>query len=225
MRSGLPHSADLELVERCLAGEEEAVSVLRADYAAYLEALLVGRGATPDEAEEIVADFWAGCFSGPPAGRPLLERYSGTHSLKSWFSSIVINRWISLRRKQDVRLRAAQAQARENSAPAGEMLADPNVSQILRRAIRDGLAECPVDDSVLLRLVHAHELTQREVARLFGWSESALSRRLAAAADRLAAGILRRVREEDRYLEVGWRDVLDLCEAAVILSDGADQSR
>jgi len=65
----------------------------------------------------------------------------------------------------------------------------------------------------MLRLVYLHDVTQREVGRMWGWHESKVSRCLAQAMAEIEARTQERIRETDPWMELTWEDFLDLCEA------------
>lgn len=216
------HLRELDLVERCLSGDETAISDLKKSHASYLEAMLRAYGAAAGEVEEVLAGLWRDCLVGRVSRDPLFAKYNGSSALRSWLTAIVINRWISVKRSDSARERAYQRVAAEQSTNCGHPdLPDPELSRILEDAIRGALEECDSEAVVLLQLVHSHGVNQKEIAHLLGWTESTTSRTIKRAQDRLSREILKRVRQADSYLEVCWEDFLRLCDGVTLLRSGA----
>jgi len=62
-----------------------------------------------------------------------------------------------------------------------------------------------------------HGVTQREVASLWKWHESRVSRHIKRAEKKIADLTLRAVKETDPYLELGWQDFVELCRCVEVL--------
>jgi RNA polymerase sigma factor (sigma-70 family) len=216
------HLRELDLVERCLGGDDAAINDLKKSHASYLEAILRAYGAAAGEIEEVLAGLWRDCLVGQVSRDPLFAKYNGASALRNWLGAIVVNRWISVKRADSARERAYQRVAVEQPQANGQPdLPDPELSRILESAIRGALAECDAEALVILQLVHSHGINQKEIARLLGWTESTTSRMVRKAEERLSREILRRVRQADAYLEVCWEDFLRLCEGVTLLRSGA----
>ena len=63
----------------------------------------------------------------------------------------------------------------------------------------------------MLKLVHLHQLTQREIARMWGWHESKVSRTLEVTRQNVARMILADLKKIDPWLELRWEDFVELC--------------
>lgn len=214
---------EIDLVERCLDGCEESIREIKARHNSHLEIVLMAYGASEEEAGEVVRVLWLDCLVGHMAKDPLFRRYNGSAALRNWMGAIAINRWISLKRSESVRERALAAQP-ERTASVTLQLApmhDPEVGAILERAIRGAFAGCTAEEIVMLRLVHFHRLNQKEVAALWGWTESKMSRNLNRLQEFIANDTLRRVRRVDENLEICWEDFLRLCDSLTLLQGEA----
>ncbi len=212
---------EIDLVERCLEGRDEAILEVKALYSSYLESLLRSYGASADEAAEVVEFLWSDCVVGRAAKDALFQRFNGTSALRNWLGAIVINRWISLKRSESVRERALERSPDRPTEEGGTAMPDPEIGVILEEAIRETFASCSPEEIVMLRLVHFHQLNQKEVAMLWGWTESKMSRNLNRLQRVIANETLRRVRRADENLDLRWEDFLRLCDSVVLLQNGA----
>lgn len=209
---------DVDLVEQCLGGNVEAIEELKSLHEDSFRHLLFSYRSTEDEAEEIIAQLWVDCLTHQPPGLPLLMRYNGRATLKSWLGAIVVNRWLSLKRRQATHSRVvSKLQAAAESESPNDSLVDLELLQLLAASLQKGLQGCSDEDIVLLHLVHLHELTQREVANLWKVHESQISRKLRAAEAHIAETTLRELRQSDEQLEITWKDFIRLCESTNLL--------
>jgi len=221
LENTVANNADVDLVQRCLEGDEGAVKNFQEVTAPYLKGLLVSRGATTCEAEDIVAGLLADCLTGSSDRPPLFHRYSGSSPLRSWLSAISFNRWISLRRHCQVHARAMEVLGQSNAGVAPHVQPGSDLEnemmQVVERALRAALAACEPEEIVLLQMVHLHDVCRRDLATLAGCHESQLGRRLKATERKIAENTLAAVREIDPFLELNWEDFLRLCENFQIL--------
>ena len=211
-------SEDGALLEQCQQGDPEALAELRGKHQQALENILVARGASPAEAEEVLAEIWAKCVSGGE-GPSLLEKFNGHCRLLSWLARVVTNRWLDRKRQDkfrgeppitpDVGSRT-EFFYRVPAAPQDEP--DGAIVALLRDCLQAAFALCAPEALVLLRLVYMHEVSQREVMRMLGWSESKVSRTLSRTMDEIRSETLRQLKEREPWLTLTWQDFQDLCE-------------
>ena len=83
--------------------------------------------------------------------------------------------------------------------------------------MRRALTACDVEELILLQLVHIHGVTQREVASLWKWHESRVSRHIKRTEEKIAKLTLQEVKETDPYLELRWNDFIELCQSVEVL--------
>ncbi len=174
-------------------------------------------GASRTEAEDLVADLWADCFTTAASDRSLLGKYQGRSSLESWLMTVAMHRLVDLKRRQMFRgeLPALDSSAEsffngsDNPRPASS---EETLLDLLREAVRQAFSKTSADEMLLLKLVHFHRLTQREVGRMWGWHESKVSRTLETARDAIARNVLSALKQSDPWLELRWEDFLELCE-------------
>ena len=69
----------------------------------------------------------------------------------------------------------------------------------------------------MLQLVHVYGVTQREIASLWKWHESRVSRHIKRAEEKIAELTLQAVKETDPYLELRWTDFVELCRSVELL--------
>ena len=213
-----PVLADVDLVQQCLEGNEEAINELKKSLTPFLTKVLASYGASKDEIDEILAQLWGDCLTG---SRPLFHVFNGKSALKSWLTAISVNRWISLKRREAQHARAMQYLAidAESSQQNGKSAsqADTAIIEILGPALRRAFAACDVEELILLQLVHVYGVTQREIASLWKWHESRVSRHIKRAEEKIAELTLQAVKETDPYLELRWTDFVELCRSVELL--------
>jgi RNA polymerase sigma factor (sigma-70 family) len=211
------YQQDLNFAQSVLNANSAAATELRNRYHARLVAVLCARGATATEAEDLVADLWSDCFAAPSNRQTLLNKYQGRCALESWLLTVATHRLIDLKRRQSFRVEVPvpnrssdddffARRAQPESVPREESL-----RALLRAAVRNAFARRDSDSVLMLKLVHVHQLTQREIARMWGWHESKVSRALEVAREQIARDILLELKRSDPWLELRWEDFLELC--------------
>ncbi len=204
-------------MQRVLDGDDAAAAELRARYEGKLIAVLCSRGAARSEAEELVADLWADCFTSRGGDRSLLAKYQGRSSFESWLTTVGMHRLVDLKRRQTFRVAVADSEGSIDSLVDRTPHTDASLTEeplldLLRSAIRRAFGDSDGEDVLMLKLVHLHQLTQREVGRMWGWHESKVSRTLERARGEIAETMMREVKRNDPWLELRWEDFVELCE-------------
>jgi RNA polymerase sigma factor (sigma-70 family) len=205
-------------LSRCMGGDSEALGVLRNRYQPVLFNVLVARGARPIEAEDLLADLWGDCVDTSDERPSLLHKFSGKCPLQNWLITVATRRLIDLKRKRQPQ---PDAPAHDNEsgttfiqrvpAPASSPV-ESGLVELLRDALQRAFADCPAEALVMLRLVHLHRISQRELARMWGCHEATISRSLTQAMDAIKRETMRRIKERDPWLELTWEDLVQLCE-------------
>ena len=205
-------------VLRCQQGDPAALAELREKHHPSLVNILRARGATMDETEELLADLWGDCVPKENDEPALLDKFSGKCSLHAWLATVATRRWIDLKRKQ-VRHGETSLPARDGEGdplenlPAAVVEAQEDVLvELLRGSLRAAFAACSPTDLLMLRLVYLHGLSQRELMRMWGWSESKVSRELSHTMERIEQSTLQNLKQKDSWLDLTWQDFVDLCE-------------
>jgi RNA polymerase sigma factor (sigma-70 family) len=209
--------AERRQLHRCLQGDPAALADLREAQHAALVNILRARGASPDETEELLADLWGDCVPAGEEKGSLLDKFSGKCRLQGWLATVATRRWIDLKRKQT---RRGQTRPRtEDEADPLERLPatvspdrEDTLVALLHDSLRAAFATCPPEDLLMLRLVYLHDLSQRELMRMWNWSESKVSRKLSSAMKHLEQDTLRHLKQQDPWIDLTWQDFVDLCE-------------
>ncbi len=211
-------------VEAALSGDEEAACAIRKpETTKKLEQILVGRGATPTEAVDIVADVWSDCFDSHGGRRPLLAQYHGKGNLEAFLSRVALNRLIDFKRRQRFRGQLpgkyGRADVRGGGDPFDQLPGESGVTpgedrliDLLRQALLTSFSHCDPEELLILKLVGFAGVGQERVARIWGWSQSKVSRNLSATIESVRAETLRHVRRADPWLELEWDDFINLCK-------------
>src|SRR5215472_5589587 len=199
-------------VAKCRQGDATALTDLRDKCHNSLLAILLARGVDRAEADDLLADLWADCVPGNNDRPSLLEKFSGKCTLQGWLATVATNRWIDRKRKQARHTPIEQngSEDRDNEPPAAFETSrwhapEQTLVTLLRDSLKAAFARCGAEARVLLRLVYLHELSQREIVRMLGWSESKVSRYLSSAMEDIEKHTLAEVKKYDPWLELTWR--------------------
>jgi len=206
-------------VQRCLQGDTAALAELRQAHDFILANILQARGASIDETRELLADLWGDCVPANDDQITLLEKFSGKCSLQAWLSTVATRRWIDLKRKQarhGETSQPADADMRslilERLPAATEFATDDALVELLRDSLQAGFANCPPADMLMLRLLYLHGVTQRELMRMWNWSESKVSRKLSKAMELIQQTALEHLKRKDPWLRLTWQEIVELCQ-------------
>ena len=208
---------DAAMVRRYLGGDAAALEALYLKYQPLLFRVLGARGAKPEDAEEAVSRVWARCVTNEQTGS-LLEKYNGECPLPSWLSTVTTNQWYDIvRRKNTVEVEVrpspdGEQDPFENRPGPPPPSADGDLAKLLHECLEQAFGESEPADLIMLHLVYLHELTQREVGRLWGWHETKISRRLTDALEKIQRATLQRLKQADPRVQLGWEDFLELCQ-------------
>jgi RNA polymerase sigma factor (sigma-70 family) len=202
------HANDIALARECQAGAEGAWIRLQESYRTGLSSLLIGRGASLAEAEDLLSEMWMDLGGFESTARPLLESYEEKGTLKSWLGTVAVNRWITLRRRKSAAEKFIPGQLCEDSV---DFRVSPctHLGEAMRQSLNWAWRNCPPESRVMLQLLHVEKVKQREIARVWGWSESKVSRGIESASCQIQKDTLREIsKEQGGYL--CWRDFMVL---------------
>jgi RNA polymerase sigma factor (sigma-70 family) len=206
-------------VPEALPGGPDILPKLREEYHIVLLNTLIGRGATPTEAEEILADLWGDCVGRGDDRPSLLEKFSGKCPIKSWLMTVATNRLVDLKRREKHRGQLPTFDSDDETNPFERLPATSSARSegalvnLLKQSLQAAFAGCPGPAMLMLRLVYLNGLSQREVGRMWGWHESKVSRCISSAMEEIETTTLRELRRRDPWLDLSWQDFVELCES------------
>ena len=207
------------LARKCQQGDTQALAQLRDTSHTALLKILVSRGASQTEAEDLLADLWADCVPGNLEKPSLLEKYSGRCTLHSWLATVSTNRFIDLKRQQQRRPQVTQNKEDGESTNFLARIPSPSTIQresglvdLLRDSLQRAFAGCAPEGLLMLRLVYLHGLSQRELARMWSCHESTISRIISQAMQDIQNNTLKVMKQNDAGLDLRWDDFVELCQ-------------
>ena len=225
----LKHSADLELVDKAVNRDADAVSAFMEEYQPMLERVMMSRGVDKVQAQDLVADVIAECFGAGKKGqtRPLLEKFEGRSSLSTWMIRITWNRWLDLKRRdkfrgelptyEDEEERGGDRFDRlEGEIPEEELL-DEDLSELMGRAIKEAFDSLDPEVLLMLKLSYLYGISQSAIAQMWQCDQTRISRSLTSAREQIAAVTMRTIQESDSGLTLEWEDFQRLCAAGLDL--------
>ncbi len=227
-----PNITDLDLAEAALSGDEAAAAQIRSpEQSGRIEAALRNRGASPTEASDIAADLWADCFDTRDGRSPLLEKYSGKGALSAFLTRAALNRLIDYKRRQKFRGQLPSAGSEPDGGDGFDRLPDSSgdaefgedqLVALLREALLAAFAKVDPEKLVILKLVNVHGLDQGAVAKMWGWSQSKVSRTIGSVINDIREQTIGEMRRIDPWLELKWEDFIHLCaESSGLFADAA----
>lgn len=169
----------LALIDRCVAGDEQAQAALYGAYVDTVYRLALWLLGEPQEAEEVAQDVFVKAFRA-------LERYDPARaSLGAWLRAITLNRCRNARRRHHI-VQVPWESVAEHAA----LHQDPGPDADLRQALWAGLGRLGEKQRTALVLRYFEGLTYAEIAETLGCP-------LGTAASRVGEGLvaLRRVME------------------------------
>jgi len=225
----LKHAADLELADRAVDGDDEAVRAFQEEYQPMLERVMMSRGLDKVQAQDLVADMIAECFGAGKKGetRPLLEKFEGRSSLSTWMIRITWNRWLDLKRRdkfrgelpvyEDDEQKGVDQFDRLEGDSLEEDLLDEDLSDLMGRAIKAAFDSLEPSVLLMLKLSYLHGFSQTVIARMWQCDQTRVSRSLTTAREQIAVETMQFIKEADTGLELEWEDFQKLCAAGLDL--------
>ena len=203
-----------------LQDDPEWLARLQQEHHTFLRTVLIARGASQDEAEDLLEDLWGDCV-GQDQDRPsLLEKYSRKCPIRSWLKTVAINRLLDLKRRQKHRGELPRVDSDDTDSNPFERLpaaasaeSEGALVNLLKDTLQAAFAQCPADAMLMLRLVYLNGLSQREVCRMWGWSEFKVCRYMSKAMEEIETATLGELKKRDPWLELSWEDFVELCES------------
>ncbi|MEM0898186.1 MAG: hypothetical protein AAGJ79_15020, partial [Verrucomicrobiota bacterium] len=82
---------------------------------------------------------------------------------------------------------------------------------LLREALLHAFQNCDAEKLVILRLVNQHGIDQTTVGRMWGWSQSKISRAISSLMEEIRDYTLEELQRRDPWLDLQWHDFVELC--------------
>lgn len=210
-------ASDTLLTEACVRGDPAACEEFEREYGGFLRALLIKRGASYDEAGELARNLLSDCTMGRAGRPPLLNKYRGRCSLRSWLATCATNLLIDLKRAEKFREEPPELDGEcdnfDIAAPPVHARPEAPLLELLHQSLAAAMQAVAFEDRLMLRLAYLEGVTQRELARVWGWHESKVSRKLDDAMRTIAARTLDHVAKRDPWLTITWEDFLEMCQS------------
>src|SRR5688500_11757841 len=210
------HEQDLAFVQRVLTVDPAAASELRSRYQGKLVGVLRSRGANQTEAQVLVSDLWTDCLAAKQDRTTVPATCQGRCALQSSLLTVATHRLVDLNRRHSFRVEDPSSPDSpddffDRRAQPEKATSEKPLLNLLRQAIQRAFATQDAEAVLMLKLVHLHQLTQREIARIWGWHESKVSRTLDVTRQNVARIILAELKKVDPWLELRWEDFVELC--------------
>ena len=161
----LPGDRDRDLMARLHRGDEDAFRGLFHTYAPTAKALAQRVVRQSHLAEEIVQEAFMAVWKNPGA-------YDGERgSVRSWLMGMVHHRAVDLVRREEAHRRRAEAsipQALEEQADHADEVVQQLGLPEERRAVREALAELPLEQRAVLEMMYFDGLSQSQIAEQTG---------------------------------------------------------
>src|SRR5689334_10690581 len=141
-----PTNGERLQVSRCCQGDVAALTQLRERCHGPLLGILLARGATRTEAEDLLADLWADCVPGQDDRPSILERFSGRCTVQGWLATVATNRWVDRKRKQSRFVDPGPDGSTENEyltrMEAVSYASEDTLIKLLRDCLKAAFASC-----------------------------------------------------------------------------------
>jgi len=217
-RLNTSRSEDRQLAEACLAQDPVALEELRRLHLSPLRGILTNRGANVTEAEDLIGGLWADCTVGRGERGPLLEKFNGKCSLHNWLATVATHLlYDQLRRKKfhaEITPRSPEERVEEVLERLGALMENPSDSDLTRlllASLEQAFGGCPPEEHLMIRLLYFHGISQRDLCRMWRWSEPKISRRLKATMEEIKQNTLSHIAQADPDLKLQWEDFEELC--------------
>src|ERR1700756_4027584 len=175
---------DLALVRRALSGDEQAATDIY-KLGPQLVNYLISKGAPRGSvSEDAVADFLGDCFGArersPRAStNRILELYKGDGPLIAWLKKSCWNKYIDgVKGIKQMPLPEKEENDGGAEAQTAAISADPEVKERILAALEFAFSEVDPLQLIFLRLVYFEDVNQKEVAAVFNYDDTTVSRQV-----------------------------------------------
>jgi RNA polymerase sigma-70 factor len=202
-RTALP---DLFLAVACETDVPGAWETLSRMFLPRLEPVILRRGATPADAEEIVANLPGDLARPVDGGAPYIARYDGSGSLFRWLATVVLRRHADRLRRNRIKSLDTGADAPDpRSNDPAEHVLDGEAAECLKQALEAAFEKLTRREFLSVHFKYRAGLPQRRIASLVDTDEPGLSRILGRAVQKIRDAVNRRVEVDGHPAEGGHR--------------------
>lgn len=162
---------DLVLIDRVVAGDEDAFQALYRKYFDKVYAIARGILLDPDEAADAVQEIFTLIYR-------KADRFDQRSKFSTWLFRIAVNRSIQQSRR---------VKFKRNLVPLNEAVEEPHDTQpevVNEPAVAEAMAKLPAADRAILTLFYWDELSLHEIGESMGCSPNAAKTRLFRARER-----------------------------------------
>jgi RNA polymerase sigma-70 factor (ECF subfamily) len=208
------YGADLYLAFASAHGDAAALAALEATYLRELRGPLARMKLDDPAIDEVLQALRNQQLVGPPPG---ILAYTGRGPLRAWLRSVAVR--LALRERE--RTARGTPLADDHHAAPGDLelgLMKKQYGEAFERAFVQALAGLSVDDRLLLKQRLRHQLGVVELGKLYRVNAGTISRRVAAARERLVTGTRSHMAAELRLATSELSSVLRLIESQIDVS-------
>lgn len=201
-------------LQLCRAGDPDELSRVYAECLPLTQTYLQNLGASREEAESFAAEILSDCLVGTLQRPPLINQYEGRSSLATWLISVARNRYFDCMRapqKPPSMASSLQDMATCDEPTTMANYSDESLFHMLRSALSSAFQSLSATDAVILQLVHGHNVDQRLLARVLGWSDTKMSRHLASLRTSLKSQVYSSLCNWGLGESPRWQDWVEVC--------------
>jgi len=213
---------DLFLAVACETDVPGAWQTLSRMFLPRLEQVILRRGATPADAEEIVENLPGDLARPVDGGAPYITRYDGSGSLFRWMATVVLRRHADrFRRNRVKRLDPGVDLPDPRAGDPAEQALDAEAAECLRQALEAAFEHLTRREYLSVHFKYRAGLPQRRIASLVDTDEPGLSRILGRAVQKIRDAVNRRMEVDGHPAEGGhrWQALKEILE--IELQDSA----
>jgi RNA polymerase sigma-70 factor, ECF subfamily len=208
------HLADLYLAFACAQGDVAALAALDATYLRELRGPLARMRLDDPAIDEVLQALRDQQLVGEPPG---ILAYTGRGPLRAWLRSVAVR--LALRERERTARGAPLADDHDAGSEDLELaLMKKQYGAAFGRAFAQALAALTVEDRLLLKQRLRHQLGVVELGRLYRVNAGTISRRVAAARERLVAHTRSYMAAELRVATSELSSVLRLIDSQIDVS-------
>lgn len=204
---------DATLVSECLAGNAAALQRFHEEFRLPITAYLAKVGAERADAAELAASFLNECLFPHGSKSPRLEKWAARSPLSAWLRRGARNYFLDHVRKRSREVPIDQTgdapTERDEDLPISQKASKREARELLAEALRHGREAVSAEGYVLAYLA-CHGIKQGLLARMLGYSDSKISRKIAACLQKIKSETLAYIANVDPEFHFSWSDLSEI---------------